>query len=251
MENISPLKSSEIEALVEKYYPFLVEVRKRIVFTLSVFAISTVVGFIFYEQIVKFLINILSLSNINLVFTSPFQFINLAIGCGVAMGITFSFPLLIVQVLHFLKPALKAKEYRILIMAIPFSGILFLSGFVFGAMVMKWQIDIFLFKSISLGIGNVLDISRLLNTVLLTSVLMGVSFQFPIVLLLLIRLKIVKRQKLAKNRRWVYLGSFIFAMLLPQDSILADILLALPLVILFELALLLSHIGSKNLKERA
>lgn len=105
---------------------------------------------------------------------------------------------------------------------------------------MKWQIELFLAKSVSLGIGNVLDISRLLTTVLLTSLIMGLGFQFPLVLSLLMRLDLITRQQLAGERLWVYLGSFLFAILLPADSILADVLLSLPLIVLFELTLLLS-----------
>ena len=124
---------------------------------------------------------------------------------------------------------------------LPFSIILFLIGFTFGIVVMKWQIEIFLARSISLGIGNILDISKLLSTVLLTSALMGIGFQFPIVLLLLIRIGVINRQQLSKKRKWVYLGSFIFTIFLPPDSILADIFLSLPLIFLFELTLILSR----------
>ena len=238
MENLESLKSPEIEALVNKFTPFLAEVKKRIITTLVVFVIATFLGFIFYENIIKFLIDILSLKGINLVFTSPFQFINLAISCGFATGITLSFPLLIAQILFFLKPALREKEYKTLVRLLPFSIILFVMGFLFGAYIMKWQIVIFLDKSVSIGIGNILDISRLLNTVIMTSVLMGVGFQFPVVLMLLLRTGLLKYNQLRKIRSWVYLGSFIFAILLPPDSILADILLAMPLIIMFEFSLI-------------
>ncbi len=98
----------------------------------------------------------------------------------------------------------------------------------------------------SLGIGNVLDISRLLSTVFLTSVFMGIGFQFPLVLLLLMRIGIIKHTHLSKQRMWIYLGSFIFAVLLPPDSILADVLLSLPLIILFELTILLHRISERK-----
>jgi sec-independent protein translocase protein TatC len=124
---------------------------------------------------------------------------------------------------------------------LPFSIILFILGFVFGFMIMKWQIEIFLANSISLGIGNILDISRLISSVLIVSAFMGIAFQFPIILLLLMRIGIVTNKQIAAQRLWVYLGSFIFAVLLPPDSILADILLTFPLIILFEGTLLLNR----------
>jgi len=144
---------------------------------------------VFYEKIIKFLVSALSLEGINIVFTSPFQFINLAISCGISTGLIVVFPIIIGQVLLFLKPALQRKEFNILKRFIPFSLTLFLIGFAFGAIIMKWQIEIFLERSVSLGIGNILDISGLLTTVFLTSALMGIGFQFPIVLLLFLAFK--------------------------------------------------------------
>jgi sec-independent protein translocase protein TatC len=242
VENVKPLDSKEFTDLIEKYSPFFKEARKRLVLTLSVFIVFTIAGFVFYEQIIKFMVGILSLKGINVVFTSPFQFINLAIYCGLVSGLVAVFPFFIYQVLHFIKPALNRKEFRMVTKILPFCLVLFLIGFTFGAVIMKWQIEIFLDRSVSLGIGNVLDISRLLTTVFQTSALMGIGFQFPIILLLLLRLGIINQQQLGKKRPWIYLGSLLFAILLPPDSILADFFLSLPLIILFEFTLALNRI---------
>lgn len=246
MENIKSSETSELNELISKYSPYLAEIRKRILLALSVFAVGMLVGFIYYERLIKFLIDILNLKGLNIVFTSPFQFISLAISCGVATGLVLVFPLLIYQIFSFLRPALKKKEYRMILGSLPFSIILFLIGFSFGFLIMEWQIQIFLARSVSLGIGNILDISRLLSTVLLTSTLMGIGFQFPVILLLLMRIGIIKHDQLSKKRPWIYLGSFIFAILLPPDSILADILLSLPLLVLFELTLILNRISERR-----
>lgn len=237
----------ETSSFETKYSPFLIEIRKRILLTLLFFISGTIVGFIFYERIIKFLISLFSLEGINIVFTSPFQFINLAISCGIATGLILTFPILIYQILSFLKPALRFKEFKIILGFLPFSIILFLFGFSFGVFIMKWQIGIFLGQSQSLGIGNVLDISHLISTVLLTSALMGLAFQFPIILFLLMHIGIIKPSQVSKKRLWVYLASLIFAILLPADSILADFLLSLPLIILFELTLILNRIFDRKI----
>lgn len=249
MDNIKPFESSQLSTIVEKYSPYIREARKRIVFTLTAFAVATIVGFIFYEDIIRFLIKVLSLQGINIVFTSPFQFINLSISCGVVTGLVIVLPLIIYQVFHFLKPALKRKEYKLLGKLLPFSIFLFIIGFFFGAIIMKWQIEIFLTRSLSLGIGNILDISGLLSTVFLTSALMGLGFQFPIVLLILTRFGIIKRKQLASRRSWIYLGSFLFAILLPPDSIIADVFLSLPLIFLFELTLIIDIFLERSRKK--
>ncbi|MBI2049640.1 twin-arginine translocase subunit TatC [Candidatus Roizmanbacteria bacterium] len=246
MDNARPYENSELKVLINKYSPYFFEIRKRILFTLSIFATATVVGFVYYEKIIKFVIDILSLKGVNIVFTSPFQFINLAISCGITTGLILVFPLIAYQILSFLKPALKYKEYRIAIKSLLFSIVLFLIGFLFGIFIMKWQIQLFLTKSVELGIGNILDISRLISTVLMISSLMGLAFQAPIIMLLLLRIGIIKHTQLSKKRLWVYLGSLFFTILLPLDSILADIFLALPLIVLFELTLLLNRIFEKR-----
>lgn len=246
MENIKPLTRSDLENIKSKYAPFLKEVKKRFLFASYVFVAATLIGFIFYEQIIKFVVSLLSLQGINIVFTSPFQFINLSFSCGLAVGLIAVFPILLGQILSFLRPALKRKEFKTVLGFLPYSLTLFLIGFAFGAYIMKWQIDIFITKSLSIGIGNMLDISKLLSTIILVSTFMGVAFQFPIVLLLLLKLRILDRKVLAKKRLWVYLGSFIFAIFLPADSIIADVFLSLPLIFLFEITLILSRFNSKK-----
>lgn len=246
MENAAPFSSSNLKSEIAKYHPFLLEARKRLLFTLFVFFTTSIAGFFLYDNIIKFLIDILSLKGVNIVFTSPFQFINLAISCGFAVGIVITLPLLVFQILSFLKPALREKEYKTIIKLLPFSAVLFLSGFVFGTLIMKWQIKLFLEKSIELGIGNILDISRLLQTVIITSVLIGVAFEFPLMLLLLLKIGLIEQQQLRKIRKWIYIGSFLFAILLPLDSILVDILLALPVIILFELVMVIHKLTNRK-----
>lgn len=240
MDNTTLIDNPELKQALEKYSHFVKEARKRLIITAIVFGMATLTGFFFYENIIKFIISLLSLQGINIVFTSPFQFINLSISSGIACGLVVTFPLIVFQILWFLKPALKRSEFKTILKFIPFAIILFLIGMAFGFFIMKWQIAIFLDRSTALGIGNILDISRLLTTVLITSVLMGLGFEFPILLILLLQLGLINRQKLARGRFWVYLGSFFFAILLPADSIIADVVLALPLIVLFEITLLLS-----------
>ena len=234
------------KSLLAKFSPFVNEVRKRLLFVVYVFISATILGFFIYERVIRFIIGSLDLQGVNIVFTSPFQFLNLAISTGVSMGVVFAVPLLVYQLFSFLKPALKPREYKMIVGFIPVSVILFIVGFAFGAFIMKWQIEIFLASSLSLGIGNILDVSRLLSMIIMTSAFIGAGFQFPILLLILLRLGVLKHKQLAGVRKWFYVGSFIFAILLPADSILADILLAMPLILLFELTLLSSRIFGKK-----
>ena len=230
---------------VNRYLPFLMELRKRILFLFSVFLVFGIAGFIYYEKIISFSLRLLDLKQAQVVFTSPFQFLNLAISSGLLCGIAAIFPLLILQILSFLKPALKPKEYKFITYLAPISLLLFIFGFGFGAVMMKYVIDLLNRKALALNIGNFLDINTLLSTILLTSSLMGLAFQFPIVLTGLLRLKIITYKFLAKQRIFVYLALLLFVMLLPPTDVFTDFLLALPLAFLFEITLLLNKLFNK------
>lgn len=231
---------------INRYLPFLLEVRRRVLFLASAFIAFSILGFTLYEKIVAVILSVFSIKGVNIVFTSPFQFINLAFSVGFSVGIISIVPLVILQFLSFLKPALKKKEYKIVVSLLPLSLILFVAGFTFGALIMKWQMQIFLGRSENLGIGNILDIGKLLSVIIVTSSLMGLGFEFPIVFSALIRLRVIKYNWLEKQRPWAYLISFIFALLLPPDSVLADVVLTLPLVFLYEVTLILNKVFYKH-----
>lgn len=250
MNTISSSEASRADELMRKFTPYLQEIRRRILIIVVIFVLSAFTGLFFNETIIKFLVEILSLKGVNIVFTSPFQFINLAISCAIAAGIIGTFPFVLYQILSFLKPALRIKEFRTTIRCLPFSIILFITGFLFGGVVMKWQIEMFLAKSVSLGIGNILDISQLMSTVILVSVFMGIAFQFPMIILLLIYLDVITSVQLSKQRKWVYLGALFFAILLPLDSIIADLILTFPLIVLYEVTIVISHVWERGRKKR-
>lgn len=240
------VETSVVQENINRFLPLLSEVRKRLLFIFSIFILFGILGFFYYERIVTFTIGLLDLNGVNIVFTSPFQFLNLAISSSLSVGLIVTIPLLIYQLLTFLKPALKVKEYRSVMTLLPISIILFIGGFAFGFLMMKYVVTIFYSKSIELNIGNMLDISKLLTQILTTSALLGLGFQFPIIMSLLMDFKIVSHNFFASQRPIAFLIAIIFAALMPPTDILSMTLLALPLVVLFELTLLLDRVFRKG-----
>ena len=238
--------SSTVQENINRYFPLLAEVRRRLLFVLSVFILFGVFGFFYYEKIVTFVIGLLNLNGVNIVFTSPFQFLNLAISSSLSVGLIVTIPILIYQILTFLKPALKVKEYRSVMTLLPISIVLFTFGFAFGFLMMKYVVTIFYSKSVELNIGNMLDISRLLSQILVTSTFMGLAFQFPIVMSLLMDFKIVSHKTFSGQRPFAYVIAICFAAFMPPTDILSLVLLTLPLILLFEFTLMLNRIFRKG-----
>lgn len=243
MKNKVPLT---VQENINRYFPLLSEVRKRLLFVASIFILSGVIGFFYYEKIIVFIIKLLDLGGVNIVFTSPFQFLNLAISSSLSIGLIVTIPLLIYQLLIFLKPALKVKEYRSVMTLLPVSIVLFIGGFAFGFLMMKYVVTIFFTKSIELNIGNMLDISKLLSQILVTSSFMGLAFQFPIVMSLLMDFKIVSYKIFTSQRPIAYMIALMFAAIMPPTDILSLALLTLPLILLFEFTLLLNKVFRKG-----
>lgn len=230
-----------------KYLPLLMEARRRLLFLVCLFVIASALGFFYYERIIKFALAIFQFQGVNIVFTSPFQFINLAINSSLVLGLAVTMPFIIVQVLFFVKPALAPQEYRTLLFLLPFGLVLFAIGFIYGIMMMRTTLEIFYHQTQAIGAGNFLDISTFLFQILLTAILLGTAFQFPLVFTFLLHLKVVKLVSLVKSRLIFYLAAGVFVIFLPPTDLLSNFLLFLPLALLFELTLILNRFVFKNI----
>jgi len=229
-----------------RFYPFLQEIRKRLFFIGSLFIIASVIGFFMENKIISFVLSFFSLKGVNIVFTTPFQFFTLALNCALIVGVVVIIPVLIFQLMGFLKPALQKREYRIIVNILPLTLVLFAGGFIYGVVMMKYVVQIFYQASLTLQIGNVLDIENFLSNALMTGLLMGVAFLFPIVMTILMLLKVVKHSFFVKQRLYAYLIGIVFVILLPPPDLLSDLILFTPLVILFELTLILNRVFLKT-----
>ncbi len=248
MDSKEDILPAEIQQSINTYMPFLMEIRKRLFFTFCLFVITAVIGFIYTDKIIGLIIEIFGIKGVNIVFTSPFQYINLSFSISFLVGITILFPVIIFQVITFLKPALKTQEYKLVLSLLPISILLFISGFIFGTIVMRFIIAAFYLQSVKLNLGNFLDLSNLISHILTTALLMGLAFQFPILITALIRLKVVKQRTLSKRRFWIYATAAMFAALLPPADLPSTGAYFLILIILFEVTLLLNRwIGKTHL----
>src|SRR3989344_8459966 len=117
----SDILSPSLQDTINKYFPYLLEIRRRLLFLVSVFLLAAAIGFFNYEKIVAFPLSFLKLDGVNVVFTSPFQFFALALNSGIFVGLIAIFPLIILQIISFAKPALSSKEFKLVTMPLPFA----------------------------------------------------------------------------------------------------------------------------------
>lgn len=229
-----------MDEAVKKYLPYLQEIQRKLITLLIVILISGISGFLYYQKILTFILGIFNLKGITIVLSSPYQFIDLAVNTGIATGIIIALPLLIYYILGFLKPALAPKEFSLLKRLVPIALILFVVGFAFGIWVMQFMITIYSQTAIDFNVSNIWDISHFFAQTIIMGLCLGLVFELPIVVTLLIKLNLIKKQTITKNRRFVYAGIVLIAAFLPPNDVISLSILVIVPLFLFEIGLLLN-----------
>lgn len=226
---------------IKRYNPYLEEIRKRLLWVLVSFLIGGILGIIFSSNIILFFLRIFNFSGVNITMTSPSQLIDLSIYTGLIVGIIVAIPVLGYNTYTFVEDALNKKEKKIIKFYVSLGIILFIVGSIFGAGITQLVIGLYSKFSSGFAISNIWDIQKFFSQVVVTAFLMGIIFQMPLVLTVLIRLGIVKKSYLINKRKYVYAVIVIVAILLPSTDILSLVFETLPLLFLFEIALLLNR----------
>lgn len=233
--------TNEVDKAIDQYLPYLKEAQKRLLITGVVFFVTAIIGAIFYKQILTFVMSQFDLTGINIVLTSPYQVIELAIFTGIYTGLVVTLPLFVFNLITFLKPALSPEEFKYIVSLVPVAFALFISGFLFGVWVMNFVIVLFTKATLDFSIGNIWDITSFFSQIIFSAILLGTVFQFPIILTALMRFGVVTREQLISKRPYIWASALIFAAALPPTDPFSLALLVAPLIFLFEAAMLINR----------
>ena len=231
---------SVVDDAVKKFLPYLQEIQKKLLTLAIVVAVSGLLGFFFYQKILTAILGIFNLKGITMVLSSPYQLMDLSINTGIATGLIVAFPLVIFYILRFLKPALATKEYHLLLKLVPIAMLLFAFGFAFGVWVMQFVITMYSQSAVDFNVTNIWDISHFFSQTIIMGLCLGFMFELPVVMTVLLKLKLVKKQAISKKRRYVYAAIVIIAAILPPNDVVSLSILVIVPVFLFEIALLLN-----------
>ncbi len=157
-------------------------------------------------------------------------------------GVFISFPIILYQTLLFVAPALKSKEKRFLYPMMVLMIILFICGVIFGyyyllPVSVKW-----LFGQGEGLLNPMITFDRYVNFVGLFLLAMGAGFETPIIILFLTKIGAVSPKTLRKNWRVAYVAILtIAAIITPDWSPITMGVMAVPMVVLYEMSILLSR----------
>ena len=230
----------EFKKNIEKFLPFLEDLRSRLYRGVVLFVFIFVGGFLSAGIILKKLLKLVHFDQVIIATSSPFQFADVAMDVGFFLAITVSIPYIIYSFYAFVAPALTRNEKIKLFRSIPLSVVLFIAGFFYGFFILYYALGFLAAINTRLGIANFWNISQFLAELLITSALLGLVFEFPLLLSLLIKLGMITPQTLKHNRRVAYFLIFCLVSLLPPTDGVSLIAMALPLALLYEGTILLN-----------
>ncbi|MFN8770345.1 MAG: twin-arginine translocase subunit TatC [Neisseriaceae bacterium] len=169
--------------------------------------------------------------------TSPFIIpIKLTLICAFVA----SLPNTLYQIWQFLAPAMFKPEKRMLLITIICVIVLFSLGIIFCYFLIFPTFFKFIgsFKSSSIAIMT--DITKYFDFVLNLFFIFGLAFETPILVFLLIYFNLVSYNKFKKARPYIFVASFMIAAILTPPDVLSQIMLAIPLYLLYELGMIFS-----------
>ena len=157
------------------------------------------------------------------------------------IAIFLSMPYLLYQAWAFIAPGLYKNEQRFVLPLVGSSIILFYTGTAFAFFIVMPLLFNFFTSVAPEGVLIMTDINHYLNFILKIFFAFGLAFEVPIATMLIVWSGFASAQTLARNRPYIIVIAFVIGMLLTPPDVISQVLLALPIWLLFELGLLLSR----------
>jgi sec-independent protein translocase protein TatC len=221
----------------------LIELRRRLLWSFVALAVSFGVCFYFARPIFAILVQpLLAAGQGKLIYTQIFEafFVEVKVAFFAAMMVAF--PVFATQIWRFVAPGLYRNEQKAFLPFLILSPALFTLGACL-AYFIAIPIALRFLLGFSGNVGGVTQealpaVGNYLSFVTTFIFGFGVAFQLPVLLLLLEKAGIVSRQQLAEGRRYAIVASFAIAAVLTPPDAVSMLLLAIPLCLLYELALM-------------
>ncbi|MCY8232620.1 twin-arginine translocase subunit TatC [Priestia endophytica] len=219
------------------------ELRQRIIKILFTFIIFLVAAFIFVEDMYNWLVRDL---DGKLAILGPGDILWVYMIISIICAIAFTIPVAAYQAWRFVKPALTREESMVTLSFIPGIFVLFITGISFGYFVLFPTVLGFL-TNLSVGqFETMFTAEEYFRFMLHLSLPFGFLFEMPLVVMFLTRLGILNPMRLAKARKLSYFALIVVSVLITPPDFISDILVIVPLLLLYELSITISKFVYKK-----
>lgn len=215
------------------------ELRKRIIITGLAFIIFFIAAFIYVQEIYDFFVMGL---DFKLTVLSPTEIVWVYFQLAGIVAIALTIPVFAWQLWLFIKPALKPIERRVTLSYIPALFILFIAGLSFGYFLIFPIVFEFLLSLAGDNMQNMFTIEKYFGFVMKITLPFAFLFELPVIVMFLTSLGIINPPILAKIRKYAYFVLAIVAAAITPPDWLSQIIVLVPLCLLYEISIQLSKI---------
>ena len=221
----------------------LIELRTRLLWVVAVLVVAFMACFYAAKPIFAVLVQpLLDVGEGKLIFTDIFEAFFVEVKVALFAALMLTFPVLAIQLWRFVAPGLYAKEKRAFLPFLVLTPFFFVGGASFAYLVaMPIALDFLLGFEGEVGGVQTEALPAIGNYLSFATKFMfgfGVAFLLPILLMILERAGLVTREQLAGGRRYFIVAAFAIAAVLTPPDAISQVILAVPLVLLYEGALL-------------
>lgn len=221
----------------------LEELRSRIIYVLAVFVLTLIGAFVFVNDIYGFLVKDLPEK---LAVLGPGDILWVYFNIASVFALAFTIPFAAYQIWLFVRPALSKKERKVTLAYIPALFLFFLSGISFGYFIL-FPIILKFLVSLADGIFEVFYTTEKYFQFLMQMTLpFGFLFEIPVVIMFLTSLGIITPYILKKFRKYAYFFLIVISVLITPPDFLSDVLVIIPLILLYECSITFSKIVWKR-----
>lgn len=233
----------------QSFLSHLEELRERLIKSFIAVGVGCVIGYIFKEELFNILL--LPLKELlpegeRLIFTGLPEMFFTYLKTAFIAGILLASPVVFYQIWMFIAPGLYQHEKRYIIPFIFFSTILFVGGALFGYFIV-FPLGFKFFLGYSNEYLQALpSVKKYFSLSYKLLLAFGVVFQLPLLIYFMSKMGLVTVDFLRKRRPFAVLMAFIIGAILTPPDIISQIMMAIPLIVLYEIGIIVSVIGSRK-----
>ncbi len=258
--------SGDIEDKPQPLIEHLVELRKRLIWSLGAFFVAFILCFFFAKELFNLLVVPykwavlwagMDVTKSELIYTAPQEFFFTQVKVAMFGAVVIAFPVIASQIYKFAAPGLYKNERAAFLPFLVASPILFLMGaalvyFFFTPMVMWFFLAMQQTPAEGeMAISLLPRVSEYLSLIMTLVLSFGLVFQLPVVTTLLARVGLLTSQWLREKRKFAIVIAFIVAAVLTPPAPLSQIGLALPTILLYEISIYAARLVERKRAEEA
>ena len=231
-----------LERTIQVFRPHHQELRKRLIRVFISIIVCSGTAYIFAEQIAGFFIAPLYKATPlmkKLVYTNLPEAFIAYIKLSLIIGILASFPVVLYQSWSFVAPGLKKGEKRIVITVVFWGSLLFSLGGFFAVFAVLPKMLSYFMSYASESLEPLPRLGLYLTFVARTVLAFGLAFQIPFLMVMAGRAEFVTSQYFISKRLYFYGGISVLSFLLSAGDLMATVLLTIPLILLYEIGIVL------------